>query len=93
MSAIRRPESGRGWTTRVLPREAVPDFLSVTHLEVYLTGGLDWFYSLKKCKPVGPAPAGGMPAGPPSPGERAAGPAAPPAPFPASESPNKVGIA
>ena len=37
-----------GMDDRVLPREAVPYFKSVSHLEVYLTGCLDWFYSLKE---------------------------------------------
>lgn len=46
-----RPDMG----DRVLPREAVPYFKSVAHLEVYLTGGLDWLYALKKWKPVDPA--------------------------------------
>ncbi len=32
----------------ILPREAVPDFKSLLHLEVYLTGCLNWFYGLRK---------------------------------------------
>ena len=41
-----------GMDDQVLPREAVPYFRSVAHLEVYLTGCLDWLYALKKCRPV-----------------------------------------
>ena len=40
-----------GTDDRVLPREAVPYFKSVAHLEVYLTGCLDWLYALKKGNP------------------------------------------
>ena len=44
-----------GMDDRVLPREAVPYFKSVAHLEVYLTGCLDWLYALKKVNPNDPA--------------------------------------
>ena len=33
---------------QILPRVAVPDFRSVLHLEMYLSGCLDWLYALKK---------------------------------------------
>ena len=46
-----------GCDDRVLPREAVPDFLSLAHLEVFLSGCLDWFYERKKARlPVPPDP-------------------------------------
>ena len=31
----------------ILPRVAVPEFRSVLNLELYLRGGLHWFYGLK----------------------------------------------
>ena len=40
--------SSRG---RILPRVPMPYFRSLTHLEVYLTGCLEWFHRLKHGKP------------------------------------------
>jgi peptidoglycan/xylan/chitin deacetylase (PgdA/CDA1 family) len=37
-----------GSDDRILPREAVPYFRSVLHLELYLTGSLAWVYCLKR---------------------------------------------
>jgi peptidoglycan/xylan/chitin deacetylase (PgdA/CDA1 family) len=37
-----------GRTDPLLPREAVPGFLNVNHLELYLRGVLHWFYNLKR---------------------------------------------
>lgn len=39
---------GPGMRKVILPREAVPPFPSLAHLELFLTGSLDWVYSLKK---------------------------------------------
>ncbi len=36
-----------GLDNRVLPREAVPYFRSLAHLELYLAGCLNWLYALK----------------------------------------------
>jgi peptidoglycan/xylan/chitin deacetylase (PgdA/CDA1 family) len=33
---------------QILPREAMPYFRSLTHLEVYLSGCLDWIYGFKR---------------------------------------------
>ena len=35
----------------LLPREAVPYFKSVLHLELYMSGGLDWFYRRERRMP------------------------------------------
>ena len=32
----------------ILPRVAVPAFASLLHLEMYLTGCMNWFYNLKR---------------------------------------------
>lgn len=56
-----------GMDDRVLPREAVPYFRSVSHLEVYLTGCLDWLYALKKCRPVEVASLSALPPSPATP--------------------------
>jgi peptidoglycan/xylan/chitin deacetylase (PgdA/CDA1 family) len=37
----------RGIRSEVLPREAVPSFRSVAHLEMFLSGCLHWLYALK----------------------------------------------
>jgi peptidoglycan/xylan/chitin deacetylase (PgdA/CDA1 family) len=36
-----------GLRGQILPREAMPYFASLTHLELHLSGCLDWFYQLK----------------------------------------------
>ena len=33
---------------QILPREAMPYFRSLTHLELYLSGCFDWFYQVKR---------------------------------------------
>lgn len=38
----------RGMKDQVLPREAVPPFLNLNHMELYLTGCLDWWYAGKR---------------------------------------------
>jgi peptidoglycan/xylan/chitin deacetylase (PgdA/CDA1 family) len=37
-----------GQSAALLPREAVPFFKNVTHLELYLRGVLHWFYNMKR---------------------------------------------
>jgi len=38
----------RGATDPILPREAVPYFKNIHHLEMYLRGSIHWFYALKR---------------------------------------------
>ena len=40
-----------GIDDQILPREAVPYFKSLAHLEVFLSGCLHWIYALKRSKP------------------------------------------
>lgn len=61
-----------GMDAEVLPREAVPYFRSLSHLELYLAGCLNWFYALKGKAaqeirtpwpyPAGTTPPAGVPA-------------------------------
>jgi peptidoglycan/xylan/chitin deacetylase (PgdA/CDA1 family) len=45
-----------GADARVLPRQAVPGFRSVPHLEMFLSGCLHWLYALKGRRNPPPAP-------------------------------------
>lgn len=38
----------RGMKGQILPREAVPYFRNLTHLEVHINRCLDWFYAMKR---------------------------------------------
>jgi peptidoglycan/xylan/chitin deacetylase (PgdA/CDA1 family) len=40
-----------GIDDQVLPREAVPYFRSLAHLEIFLSGCLHWIYALKRSRP------------------------------------------
>jgi peptidoglycan/xylan/chitin deacetylase (PgdA/CDA1 family) len=54
---------------RMLPREAVPYFHSMPHLEMHLSGCLHWLYALRG-RLAGPEPFAAPPPAPPSPSAR-----------------------
>jgi hypothetical protein len=43
-------DGGEGTDDFVLPREAVPSFQSALHLELFLSGSLDWYYKTRKAQ-------------------------------------------